>query len=70
MANGISFNATHSPYYTKMVKKIIVVGPSYTPLGDNKMRTSLLDKGETRMVGTYGRPQTIMDSFRMFNSHE
>ena len=54
MANGISFNATHSRYYKQMVRKIIVVGPGYTPPGYNKMRTSLLDKGVTRMKGLTG----------------
>ena len=51
MANGISFNATHSPYYKEIVKKILAVGQGYTPPGYNKMRTSLLDKGVTRMQG-------------------
>jgi hypothetical protein len=54
MAKGISFNATRSPYYKEMVRKIIVVGPGYTPPGYNKMRTSLLDKGVTRVQGLMG----------------
>ena len=54
MANGISFNATRSPYYKEMVKKIIAAGPSYSPSGYNKMRISLLDKGVTRMQGLMG----------------
>jgi hypothetical protein len=45
LANGISFNATCSPHYREMVKKIIVVGPTYIPPVYNKMRTSFLDKG-------------------------
>ena len=49
MENGISFNATRSPYYKEMVRKIITAGPGYTPPRYNKMRTSLLDKGVTRM---------------------
>jgi hypothetical protein len=28
-ANGISFNATHSPQYKEMMRKVIVVGPSF-----------------------------------------
>jgi hypothetical protein len=54
MANGISFNSTHSPYYKEMVRKIIDVGPGYTPPGYNKMRTSLLDKRVTRVQGLMG----------------
>ena len=49
MANGISFNATRSPYYKEMVKKIQAAGIGYVPPGYNKMRTSLLDRGVTRM---------------------
>lgn len=51
MANGISFNSTSSPYYKEMVKKIIAAGAGYAPPNYNKMRTSLLDKGATRMQG-------------------
>ena len=51
MANGISFNATRSPYYKDMVQKIIAAGTGYAPPGYNKMRTSLLDRGVTRMHG-------------------
>ena len=54
MANGISFNATRSPYYKETVKKIIAALPSYSPPSYNKMRTSLLDKGVTRMQGLMG----------------
>ena len=28
-ANGISFNATRSPLYKEMIKKVIVAGPSF-----------------------------------------
>ena len=51
MTNGISFNATCSPYYKEMVRKILATGTGYAPLGYNKMRTSLLDRGVTRMHG-------------------
>eukprot|EP00253_Pinus_taeda_P027883 PITA_27883 len=51
MANGNSFIATRSPYYKEMVRKIIAAGTRYAPLGYNKMRTSLLDRGVTRMHG-------------------
>ena len=50
MANGISFNATRSPYYKEMVRKILAAGTGYSPPGYNKMRTSLLDRGVTRML--------------------
>ena len=49
MANGIPFNATRSPQYKTMVKKIHAAGSGYAPPGYNKMRGSLLDRGVTRM---------------------
>lgn len=51
MANGISFNATHSSYYKEMVRKIIVEVTGYAPASYNKMRTSLLDSKVTKMHG-------------------
>jgi len=39
---------------TRNGKKIIVVRPRYTPPGYNKMRTSLLDKGVTKLQGLMG----------------
>ena len=51
MANGISFNATRSPYYKEMVRKILAAGTRYAPPSYNKMRNSFLDRGVTRMHG-------------------
>lgn len=45
MVNGISFNATSSPYYKEIVRKI------YAPASYNKMSTSLLDSRVTKMPG-------------------
>lgn len=56
-ANGISFNATRSPLYKEMMKKVIAVGPSFQPPGYNKMRTTLLDRGVSKMQG-------LMDGLR------
>lgn len=39
MTNGISFNATRSPYYKEMVRKIIVAVIGYAPASYNKMST-------------------------------
>lgn len=50
-ANGISFNATRSPYYKEMVRKIIVAVTGYAPASYNKMSTSLLDSRVTKMHG-------------------
>jgi hypothetical protein len=50
-ANGISFNATRSPLYKKMIRKVIAAGPSFQPPGYNKMRTTLLDRGVSKMQG-------------------
>ena len=62
IANGISFNATRSPYYKEMVRKSIAAGTGYTPLGYNKMRTSLLDRGVTIMHG-------LMEDLKQFWVH-
>jgi len=50
-ANGISFNATRSPQYKEMMKKVFAAGPSFQPPGYNKMRTTLLDRGVSKMQG-------------------
>ena len=34
-----------------MIRKVIVAGPSFQPLGYNKMRTTLLDRGVSKMEG-------------------
>lgn len=49
--NGISFNATRPPQYKEMMKKVIVVGPSFQPPGYNKLRPTLLDIGVKKMQG-------------------
>jgi len=49
--NGISFNASRSPLYKEMFKKVLAVGPSFQPPGYNKMRTTMLDRGVTKMQG-------------------
>ena len=50
-ANGISFNATRSPQYKEMMVKIYASGPSFQPPGYNKLRTTLLDRGVSKMQG-------------------
>ena len=50
-ANGISFNATRSPLYKEMIRKVFAAGPSFQPPGYNKMRTTLLDRGVSKMQG-------------------
>ena len=50
-ANGISFNATRSPQYKEMMVKICAASPSFQPPGYNKIRTTLLDRGVSKMQG-------------------
>lgn len=49
-AKGLSLNATRSPLYKEM-RKAINVGLSYQSPGYNKMRTTLLDMGVSKMQG-------------------
>jgi hypothetical protein len=47
-AHAIPFHAARSSYFKQMVKDIATVGPSFIPLGNHKLRTTLLDKKHSK----------------------
>ncbi|KAH9329495.1 hypothetical protein KI387_001603 [Taxus chinensis] len=56
-ANAIPFHVSRSPFFKQMFKDVIVVGSSYVPLGEHKLRTSLLDK-------EYSKVSVVMEETR------
>lgn len=49
LANDIPFHVAHSPYYKDVVAKIIRAGASYAPLGETKLRTTILDQNYSKI---------------------
>ncbi|KAH9293455.1 hypothetical protein KI387_041340, partial [Taxus chinensis] len=56
-ANAIPFHVSRSPFFKQMFKDVIVVGSSYVPPGEHKLRTSLLDK-------EYSKVSVVMEEMR------
>ena len=49
-SNGITFHVSHSPYYKEMVHAIATSGPSYVPLDETKLRTTILEREVSKIT--------------------
>ncbi|XP_057860704.2 uncharacterized protein LOC131069351 [Cryptomeria japonica] len=56
-AHAIPFHVACSSYFKKMVKYIAILGPSFVPLRDHKVRSTLLDKA-------YCKVSLVMEDMR------
>ncbi len=50
VANGIPYHIAHSTYYKIIVKDILSMNSSFVPLGEHKLRTTILDEEYSKVA--------------------